>query len=432
MKVLPRSAFGQTVLLIGVLLLVNQVVSYISIAIYILQPNAQQVNQLLAKQVRAVFIDIDDPILRPAMAEAFHKETGIGVYRENMAMRLGLEHATHYPFRSEEMSLLLGGPAEVRISQGDEYLFWIRPPQAPDWWVKIPLTGLEEENLYPLLGVLVILGVLSVAGGWLFVRQLNRPLRSLQRAAEEVGRGNFPEPLKENGTTEIVSVTQAFNHMSKGIRQLEDDRNLLMAGISHDLRTPLTRIRLSTEMMSSVDEFLKEGIEGDIDDMNKIIDQFIDYIRNDHTDVFEMHSLNVLLADVVQAESIPGRNIVLSGEEVSNVPMRYIAIKRVVANLIQNSLRYSEGDVDIEVNESTRNRTVSFSVLDNGPGIPEDDIQRLFQPFTQGDIARGGEGSGLGLAIIKRIVDSHGGRVTLSNRKEGGLKAVVTLPYSEK
>ncbi len=247
MKILPRSAFGQTVLLIGVLLLINQVVSYISIAMYILQPNSQQINQLLAKQVRVVFIDVEDSMLRPAMAEAFQRETGIGVHREKVALKLGLKDAVYYEFRSQEMSDLLGGPAEVRISQGDEYLFWIRPPQAPNWWVKIPLSGLEEENFSPLVLVLVILGVLSVAGGWLFVRQLNRPLKSLQYAAEQVGRGDFPEPLKEQGTTEIVSVTQAFNHMSKGIMQLEDDRNLLMAGISHDLRTPLTRIRLTKE-----------------------------------------------------------------------------------------------------------------------------------------------------------------------------------------
>lgn len=429
MKVLPRSAFGQTVLLIGVLLLVNQIVSYISIAIYILQPNAQQVNQLLAKQVRTVFIDVEGFVVTPQMGEAFQKETGIGVYREKVAMKLGLQHATHYPFRSEEMSILLEGPAEVRISQGGEYLFWIQAPQAPEWWVKIPLTGLEEENLSPLLVVLVILGVLSVAGGWLFVRQLNRPLRSLQRAAEEVGRGNFPEPLTEIGTTEIVSVTQAFNHMSKGIRQLENDRNLLMAGISHDLRTPLTRIRLSIEMMPSVDEFLKEGIEGDIDDMNKIIDQFIDYIRNDNSDILEIHDLNTLLQEAIHSESIPERSITYKGiTETINIPMRYIAIKRVVANLIQNALRYSDHDITVEVEKLPKTQHISFSILDSGSGIPESEMSRLFQPFTQGDIARGGEGSGLGLAIIKRIVDSHGGEVKLENRIEGGLKATVILP----
>jgi len=428
MKILPRSAFGQTVLLIGVLLLINQVVSYISIAVYILQPNSQQINQLLAKQIRAVFIDVDDPTLRPAMAEAFHRETGIGVYREKKALQLGLSEAVYYPFKSNEMSALLGGPAEVRISQGDEYLFWIRPPQAPNWWVKIPLLGLEEENFSPLVVVLIILGVLSVAGGWLFVRQLNRPLKSLQRAAEDVGRGDFPEPLLERGTTEIVSVTQAFNHMSKGIMQLEDDRNLLMAGISHDLRTPLTRIRLATEMMSKQDEFLKEGIESDIDDMNNIIDQFIDYIRHNNKDKAELGDLNVLLQDVLQTETPTGQNITYTSETIPEIPLRYVAMKRVAANLIQNALRYGEGN--ISVNVGLEKKVVFFTINDEGPGIPEADMERLFQPFTQGDKARGGEGSGLGLAIIKRIVDSHGGRVTLTNRSEGGLQAKVLLPLT--
>lgn len=428
MKILPRSAFGQTVLLIGVLLLINQVVSFISMSIYIIQPNAQQVNQLLAKQVRVVFIDVADEVLSPAMGEAFQRETGIGVYREAAAMKLGLQDAVYYAFRSDEMSNLLGGPAEVRISQGDEYLFWIRPPQAPDYWVKIPINGLEEENFSPLIIVLMILGILSVMGGWLFVRQLNRPLSALQNAAHDVGRGDFPEPLTERGTTEIVAVTRAFNHMSKGIKQLEDDRNLLMAGISHDLRTPLTRIRLATEMISQHDEFLKDGIEGDIDDMNTIIDQFIDYIRHDSKDKAELDDINALIEEVVQAESILEREVIFTAEPLPKIPLRYVAMKRALANLIQNSLRYSDGKITVTTSYDKRQREVCFCVCDEGPGIPDVDIERLFQPFTQGDKARGGEGSGLGLAIIKRIVDTHGGRVELSNRDEGGLRAKVCLP----
>lgn len=428
MKVLPRSAFGQTVLLIGVLLLINQVVSYVSIAMYIIQPNFQQINQLLAKQVRVVFIDVKDAVLSPAMAEAFHRETGIGVYREEDALKLGLDEAVYYPFRSEEMSALLDGPAEVRISQGDEFLFWIRPPQAPSLWVKIPLSGLDEANFSPLILVLAILGVLSVVGGWIFVRQLNRPLKSLQNAAEDVGRGDFPEPLRERGTTEIVAVTQAFNHMSKGIKQLEEDRNLLMAGISHDLRTPLTRIRLATEMMSQQDEFLKEGIEADIDDMNNIIDQFIDYIRHDSKDKAEFGDLNALISDVLQVETPVGRDIRFDSQPCPEIPIKTVALRRVVANLIQNALRYTDGDIMVATGVDKRNKRVYFTVCDKGPGIPDIDIERLFQPFTQGDKARGGEGSGLGLAIIKRIVDAHGGNVELSNLEDGGLQAKVYLP----
>ena len=428
MKVLPRSAFGQTVLLIGFLLFVNQVVSYISFALYVIEPNQQQINQLLAKQIRVVFIDLDDARLSPKMAEAFHKETGIGVYREKDALKLGLASAGYYPYRSEQMSELLGGPAEVRISQGDEYLFWIRPPQAPNLWVKIPLLGLEEANFSPLIFFLGIIGVLSVAGGWLFVRQLNRPLKSLQRAAEDVGRGDFPKPLTEHGTSEIMAVTQAFNHMSKGIKQLEDDRNLLMAGISHDLRTPLTRIRLASEMMLEVDDYLKEGIENDIDDMNNIIDQFIDYLRHDSKDKAELGDLNVLVEEVLNVETPANRLIIFTPNDCPEIPLRHVAVKRALANLIQNALRYTQGDIEVITGHDKEKGFAYFIVSDQGEGIPDADIEHLFQPFTQGDKARGTEGSGLGLAIIKRIVDTHGGRVVLSNKAEGGLQAKVYLP----
>ena len=261
MKILPRSAFGQTILLIGFLLLINQAVSLVSIMSYIVQPNNQQINQLLSKQVHVLFIDVKDPELGALMAKSFQEETGIEVYEQQEALRFGLADAIYFEHRSIEMSNLLGGLAEVRISQGEQFLFWIRPPQNPNIWLKIPLTGLEEANYSPLVAVLVVLGGLSVIGGWLFVRQINRPLKALQSAAHDVGRGDFPEPIVERGTTEVVAVTQAFNHMSRGIKQLEEDRNLLMAGISHDLRTPLTRIRLATEMMSKQDEFLKDGID---------------------------------------------------------------------------------------------------------------------------------------------------------------------------
>jgi two-component system osmolarity sensor histidine kinase EnvZ len=428
MKILPRSAFGQTVLLIGFLLLINQVVSWVSMSFYVLQPNFKLINELLANQVRFVSIDVEDPALSLEMGEAFRRETGIEIYREVDALSEGLETSIHYPQRSAEMSELLGGKSEVRTSQNDEFVFWVRSHKYHNYWIKIPLHGLEEANYIPLMIVLMLLGVLSVVGGWTFVRQLNRPLKALQNAAQDVGRGNFPEPIKERGTSEVVSVTKAFNHMSRGIKQLEDDRNLLMAGISHDLRTPLTRIRLASEMMSEQDEFLKEGIEADIDDMNAIIDQFIDYIRQDSTDHKDLTDLNSLINDVVQAESLGERNIEFIHADIPDVPLRYVAIKRVLANLVQNALRYSDGDISISSGLEENKNFAYFCVCDQGPGIPDGEIERLFQPFTQGDKARGGEGSGLGLAIIKRIVDTHGGLVILKNRQVKGLSAKVLLP----
>jgi len=227
-----------------------------------------------------------------------------------------------------------------------------------------------------------------------------------------------------------MAVTQAFNHMSKGIKQLEDDRSLLMAGISHDLRTPLTRIRLASEMMSELDDFLKEGIECDIDDMNNIIDQFIDYLRHDSKDKAEIGDLNVLVEEILHVETPNDRTITFHPSDCPKIPLRHVAIKRAMANLIQNALRYTSGDIQVFTGLDKEKKCAYFIVSDQGEGIPDADIERLFQPFTQGDLARGTEGSGLGLAIIKRIVDTHGGCVELSNKPEGGLQAKVCLPLT--
>jgi two-component system osmolarity sensor histidine kinase EnvZ len=353
---------------------------------------------------------------------------GMKIYNQKQARAAGIEQTTYYGFLSSQMSEHLGGKAEVRIAQGDDFEIWIRPPQAPSIWIKVPLTGFNEYDLSPLTLYLMVIGALSVAGGWWFARQQNRPLRRLQKAAILVSMGDYPEPLPLKGSTEIVEVTNAFNQMSHSMKQLEQDRALLMAGISHDLRTPLTRIRLASEMMVEEDEYLKDGIVHDIEDMDAIINQFIAYIRQDQESIREQEQINYLIQDVVQAESNREGEIEVELASCPNIPMQGIAIKRILSNLVENAFRYGQGWV--KLSSHFDGKRVGFSVEDNGPGIPEDQIPKLFQPFTQGDIARGSVGSGLGLAIIKRIVDRHQGEVILTNRAAGGLHAQVWLPLS--
>lgn len=433
MKILPRSAFGQTVFLIGFILLLNQIVSYYSVVSYIIEPSYQQINNLLAKQVKVLFIaDEREFKISADLSKRYLEATDISILDQQQAEQQGLDQAEFYPYFSSQMSKQLGGKAEVRLSQGEVFYFWVRPPQAPHIWIKVPLDGFKKKDLSPLLIYLIVIGIVSVMGGWFFARQLNRPLKSLQHAAEEVGRGEFPDKIKENGSEEIVAVTRAFNHMSQGIQQLEKDRNFIMAGVSHDLRTPLTRIRLATEMMSDTESFLRDGIVNDIEDMNAIIDQFMEYIRHHRMEELNRMDINGLVQDVAESEQINRERHFELNLDISlpQVMIRPIAIKRVISNLIENALRYSEGDILITSYSVPEQKAVCFEVSDSGPGIPEQDMHRLFEPFTQGDAARGVEGSGLGLAIIKKIVDMHGGDVTLANRKEGGLTARVTLPIS--
>lgn len=415
-------------MLIGVLLLINQVMSYWSVTYYITRPNYEQINSLLATQVKMVFlegIDHQDPELQ----NQFYEATDMRFYTEEGALAEGLEEARSYRFLSGKMSELLGGQADVRISTSIPQRIWINPPQDPSIWISIPITGLSEVNISPLTIYLLVIGVLSVAGAWIFVRVMNKPLSALQHAAIAVGRGNFPKPLKEQGSTEMIEVTTAFNQMSKGIKQLEDDRTLLTAGISHDLRTPLTRIRLATEMLPEDQDWIKDGIVHDIEDMNDIIDQFIDYVRKDQQEEREEANINDIIRDAVQARNIEEHhNIALALDELPVIRLRRVAIKRVLDNLLENAFRYGSNDIEISSTYDKKKRVVSFAIRDFGEGIPEEQIDNLFQPFTQGDIARGSMGSGLGLAIIKRIVDLHYGNIALHNHPDGGLVATVSIP----
>lgn len=428
----PRSAFGQTVFLVAALLFINQIVSYITVSLYVVKPTIEQVNLMLAKQIKTVFIDWEDGVeITDELSDKFFEITGIDVLTQREAMRHGLGQTREYSMLSRSMSEQLNGSARVRISQTDPLIYWVEAPQAPGYWVKVPLTGFQENNLEFLVFYLSSIGFLSVLGGWLFARHLNSPLKALQQAAVKVGKGDFSTKLEEEGSSEVIEVTRAFNQMSRGIAALENDRRLLMAGVSHDLRTPLTRIRLATEMMVDEDSYLREGIIYDIEDMNGIIDQFIEYLRHHKREELNAEDINALVSEVVSSELKHQRNIIFkSNPTIQPIPISMIAIKRVVTNMIGNALRYSDGDIEVLSYFSKNKKYVVIAVNDNGPGIPESELEAVFEPFKQGDAARGSEGSGLGLAIIKRIIDMHDGKVKLENRQQGGLSAQIYLPVN--
>jgi len=428
-KFLPKSAFGQTVLLIGILLFINQVVSLVSVTFYFVSPNVQQINNLLATQIKLAFVE-EINSQTPQLDPRFYQAAGMQVYSYPDAIKNGLEQATPYQSWSRQMSASLGGEAKVRITHGEPYLYWINPPQNPNVWITIPMVGLGQGDGSPHLVYLLMIGILSVGGSLIFVRRLNRPLKALQDAALLVGRGQVPKPLKEEGSTELIAVTHAFNQMSKGIKQLENDRALLTAGISHDLRTPLTRIRLASEMLPETQDWVKEGIVQDIEDMNEIIDQFIDYVRQDQQECMEESNLNDLIKDATQVRNIEeNHTITLDLAPLPKTLIRRVALKRVLDNLIENAFRYGSDNIEITSQHNKKEKQLCFAIRDFGPGIPEDQIQSLFEPFTQGDKARGSLGSGLGLAIIKRIVEMHSGKVTLQNHAQGGLVATVSIGY---
>ena len=417
-------------MLIAGLLLINQIVTYLSVINYFIRPSYQQINTLVATQVEQIFLqDLNSP--DNPLREEFMKSTGTRFHTAQTAMHAGLRDATYYSFMSDQISKKLGGKTDVRTTGGANYLIWIRPPQNPDMWISIPMQGIEESDFSPLTMYLVVISILSVAGGWLFVRRLNRPLQALQKAARKVGKGQFPEPLPLEGSSEMVAVTNAFNKMSQGIHQLESDRVLMTAGISHDLRTPLTRIRLASEMLPDDQAWVKDGIEHDIEDLNAIIDQFIDYARQDRQEATENVDLNRVIKELIEGRILqPGTEIELQLAQLPNLKLRVVGIKRVLDNLIENAFRYGSPHICIITKVDHKSKSLMCNIRDYGKGIPEAEIPSLFAPFAQGDKARGSVGSGLGLAISKRIIESHGGQMLFTNQTSGGLSAGFTLPYS--
>ena len=269
--------------------------------------------------------------------------------------------------------------------------------------------------------------VRTLIGAWLIVSRINRPLKALAAAAADIGRGKTPAPLSESGPVEIQTLARSFNQMLQDLARLDADRALILAGVSHDLRTPLARLRLSTEMSASDD---KSEMIADIAEMDSIIGQFLDFARTQSEESLEPTDVAALAREVVERELRLGHALQAHLEPVPEQALRRMGIKRLISNLVDNAVAY--GGEDVCVATRSESGRLILEVLDRGPGIPAQQAERLKQPFTRLEQARSGKGgSGLGLAIVDRIARHHGGSLELLEREGGGLIARVSLPLQE-
>jgi two-component system osmolarity sensor histidine kinase EnvZ len=299
------------------------------------------------------------------------------------------------------------------------------------YWLGFPLPArsqAEDEPWRAIVWSLTIAAILLVSA-FGFARYLARPLRDLNTAVERVGRGETPPQLPESGPSEIANMNRGFNRMTANLQQLEQDRALLLAGVSHDLRTPLARLRLGIEMASR-DEAMRAGMVADIEEMDRIIGQFLEFARTDSAAAPEPRDPNSIVAACVERCVRAGREVSFVAGAVPEVPLRPTAYSRLVANLIDNALAY--GAPPVEVTTAAVDGRLVLDVADRGPGIPPGEVLRLKQPFTRASASRtnaaGVAGAGLGLAIVDRIARLHGGTFDLLPRDGGGTIARVAIP----
>ena len=425
MKLIPRSSFWRTIWLVWLGILLSQISTLLFAVYYLYLPGIQQNARLVALELDTIGYLVDSE-RRNELLQRLRQQHHIEITQtpdivpaagEGLFGRLFVD-----PLRRR-----MGPDAEVRLGLEPAPALWIRNPRQPSLWVRFPLEHVGRYQAIAFLAWLIGTPALAFVLGAYFVRQLNRPLKNLEAAARRIGRG---EPVKgsllANTSREIGAVNRAFLQMSENLQRADRERALLLAGISHDLRTPLTRMRLTAELLGE-SEFT-EGMVRDIEDMNAILDQFILFVRDGSDEDTEVGDLNEVIVEVVSQFESEGSAIDTELHELPAISLKRLSLKRMFANLIANAVRHGGGEVGVYSGlESGEIRVV---VADRGRGLTEQEMHDLFQPFARGDQSRTSKGSGLGLAIVKRIVDMHHGRVQLRNREGGGLEAIVHFPVT--
>nr|WP_314535592.1 ATP-binding protein [uncultured Pseudomonas sp.] len=303
--------------------------------------------------------------------------------------------------------------AHLTLADGSPITIDVRPTMLPvAYWLPV---------------VLVLQLALLLGCTWIAVRLAIRPLTRLARAVETLDPNAHPTPLDENGPTEVAHAAAAFNEMQKRIAEYLKERMQILAAISHDLQTPITRMKLRAEFMEDCAE--RDKLWSDLGEMEHLVREGVAYARSVHGATEASHRINLdaFLDSLVFDYQDMHKQVSLSGKSAVVLDTRPHALRRVLVNLVDNALKFA-GAAQLEVG-STANGELSIKVLDNGPGIAEDELIQVMQPFYRVESSRnrGTGGTGLGLAIAQQLVVAIGGTLTLSNRPEGGLCAQIKI-----
>jgi len=433
---LPRSLFGR----LALLLLAVVAVALVATILFFRQDRVM----LLARQfgdtkivqlqaVRAALEANDTPERRESIGR-IGREYGVRIVPESERPFIG---GARVPPLLEPLEArlreALGPGTELRVAPGRGLLLVRVEAAGTGYWVGFPLPPRPQAEDHPSRAALwsLILAAVLLAAAFVFARYLARPLRELSATVERIGRGETPPPLPEHGPSEIVTLNRGVNRMATNLRQLEHDRALLLAGVSHDLRTPLARLRLGIEMEAR-DDATRAGMVDDIGEMDRIIGQFLEFARTDEDSAREPRDPNAIVGACVDRYSRSGKDVRFVPGAVPVVPLRPTALSRLVANLIDNAIAY--GAPPVEVTTRAADGRFVLDIADRGPGIAPGEVERLKQPFTRASAARthasGVAGAGLGLAIVDRIARLHGGTFDLLPRDGGGTVARLTIPVS--
>ena len=438
---LKSGLFWRTFLLLGTLTTVSMIAWIGMISVIQREPQAQQISAQVISVVTITHAALTHsaPELRRELLFDLVSNEGIRIFPLEEDDRIDPPPDNY---------LMPDIEALVKAKLGNDTRFSARVNGVAGFWVSFKIDDdeywlmLDRERLRGLtgfqwLGWASLVSLLSLLGAAIISSLINLPLSRLTVAARAIAQGKQPAPLPEKGPIEIIEANRSFNQMVDDLRQVESDRAVILAGISHDLRTPLARMQLEVEMANLSDE-AREGIQSDIGQMDDIIGQFLDYAKPTEASSFTDVDLSGLLADMArEAMRLPDVKLTTAIADGAHVMGNPTDLRRVLNNLIENARRYgktpggefTEIDIACQLKGSGAARRVIIDVQDHGTGVPSEKIEQMLKPFTRLDTARGqANGAGLGLAIVDRVLLRHGAELQVRNRTGGGLAFQISLP----
>jgi two-component system, OmpR family, osmolarity sensor histidine kinase EnvZ len=438
-KLPSPTLFWRTFLLILLLIVASLLAWVQSFRVFERAPRAQQIAQQVVSVVtitRSALLYSDPALRRELLADLADNEGIRIVPLEPGDVVVPFPDIPLVQLVADEVREQLGPQTRIAAEVNGVAGNWVSFSIDGDaYWVYIERDPLSRDAGMQWVRWALVALLLSLLVAVLITRAVNDPLKRLTRAARELGAGRLPAPLPEDGPREIRAVSRGFNRMVADLSKIEQDRAVLLAGVSHDLRTPLTRLRLELDI-NDLPEDARAAMVGDIEQMDSIVRQFLDYarIQPERTQLpRERIDLPALvgeaitqsrLGDALQARIEPG--IAVDGHRTE--------LLRALDNLLVNASHYgrgADGTLALEIVLTRSDGDAIIEIADRGPGMPADQVERLRRPFERGETARSGSaGAGLGLAIVERVARLHGGRFELQPNAPGGLRARLILPLA--
>jgi two-component system osmolarity sensor histidine kinase EnvZ len=440
MDMRPRvglSLFWRTFFLLA-LLLIGSIVAWLqTFRALEFEPRAVQTAQQVASLVNLsrAALRYSDAIARVSLIKTLAEQEGVRILPSKPTdVYMTVDDSSLDVRISDELLNRLGPGTVLASAVNGEKGFWVGfKIDADSYWLLMDRNRFINVGGRTWLIWLITAAGLSLAGAALIARLINRPLKQLSFAASRVRDGDFDASrLDEKAvTSEIREVNIGFNRMAQQLAKIEQDRAVMLAGISHDLRTPLARLRLETEM-SVADIDAREHMAADIDQLDAIIDKFLDYARPDHAELKPVSLSDVVEACVYAVQDDLDMRIHVDVPKSLFVLADEVELARVVSNLLENARRYGKtpetGIAKVEIAAKSRNEWVLLKVRDHGMGVSPEALPNLIKPFFRGDAARtAATGAGLGLAIVDKTVQRMGGIFALANTTSGGLAAHIKL-----